>query len=295
MLIFFKKVILNWLQNNVFEHAAALAYGALFSLGPTLILVIRISGFIFGERSAEGRVFLEINSLIGRDSAHTIKKMVQHLVLQRHATWATFIGLFLFLMAASAGFAQLKGALNQIWSVRAAPEVNDFISFFKNRLISLAMILVFAFFSLFFLILSASISLFGNFIFPYFHISAGALSFMNGIVSLAVVSLLLAIIYKVLPDVKLQWRDVFPGALFTAILFAAGKYLIALYILKSNIANVYGATASLVIILVWVYYSSLLLFLGASFVQVYVQEKGRKISHKKNAAWIKKEIIKDIA
>ncbi len=293
MFIFLKKIFLNWIQNNVFEHAAALAYSALFSIGPILLLVIRVSGFIFGESAAEGRIFLEINNLIGAEAAATIRKMLKQIVLQPHASWTTAVGIFLFLMGASAAFVQLKSSLNGMWSVRAAPEMNDFISFIKNRFTSLVMILIFAIFSLFFLILSSSISLFSTFISPYFNISTLSLNFMNAIVSLTVITVLLAIIYKVLPDVKLKWREVFPGAIFAAILFTLGKYLIALYILKSNIANAYGATASIVIILVWVYYSALLLFLGASYVQVYVQEKGLRIAHKKNAAWIRKEIIRD--
>lgn len=260
-----KKTLYKWLGSNVFEHSAALAYGTLFALAPTLILAISLSGLIFGEEAAEGKIFSQIQGLIGAEPALVIQNIIRKASLDGNDLLATCIGILIFLIGASAVFAQLKSSLNDMWGVEANPKQNDLIVFFKNRLLSITMVVAFCFVLLVSLILSTILAAFGDWISSYLPFTNQVLVLFNLILSTAIIAAVFALIFKILPDADLLWKDVWLGGILTAALFAGGKSLIALYIQNSNLSKLYGAAASLVIIMLWVYYSSLILFLGAAF------------------------------
>lgn len=285
-----KKTFFRWLGSNVFEHSAALAYGTLFAIAPTLILAIGISGIVFGQEAAEGRIFFEIRHLIGAESAAMVQKVIRQSSLKGHDVWATIVGVLLFIFGASAVFAQLKSSLNSMWCVKPDPVTSDVAYFFKTRLLSLAMVIAFCFIFLVSLILSAALAAFGSLVSAYLRIPPFLLGLFNFILSTATIAVIFAMIFKVLPDVVLYWKDVWLGAGVTALLFTLGKYLIALYIGKSPIGSVYGAAGSLVVLMVWVYYSSLILFFGAAFTQAYTAKRKRKIRPTEHAVWFRSEI-----
>lgn len=287
-----KKTFQRWYGSNVFEHAAALAYGTLFAMAPTLILIIGVAGIVFGREAAEGRIFGEINGLIGADSATLIQRVIRQASLGGHDVLATVVGGILFLLGATTVFASLKSSLNEMWCVKPGPQVNDVVNFFKTRLLSLAMVIAFCFILIVSLILNATLGAFGDLLSIYFELPPLFLSILNFILSLGTVVVVFAMIFKVLPDVHLLWRDVWLGAAVTALLFAGGKYLIALYIAKSSLTSIYGAAGSLVVVMLWVYYSSLILFFGAAFTQAYTTKQKRKLQPMDRAVWYRTEIVK---
>ncbi len=276
---------------NVFEHAAALAYGTLFAIAPTLILAIAVSGLVFGNEAAAGRIFFQIKSLIGSDGANTIQEIIRQATVGEHDVWATIVGVVLFLLGATTVFAQLKGSLNDMWCVRPDPTVHELTYWFKVRLISLTMVICFCFILLVSLILSAALAAFGDHISKHLHTPVFVLQGLNLIFSTGVIAFLFAMIFKVLPDVQLFWKDVWVGGGVTAIFFAIGKFLITIYISSSSIATVYGAAGSLVVIMLWVYYSSLILFLGAAFTQVYTINRKRKVHPIRHAVRFRRELV----
>jgi len=292
MMDLFKKTIWKWFGDNIFERAAGLAYTTLFSMAPTLLVATGIAGMVFGQEVAQGKVFREIRNLIGADGALMVQNILKSAAFGPQDVWATVLGGTVFFVGATAVFAQLKGTLNDIWSVRPAPEVNDLVSFFKDRLLSLAMVIGCGFLLLVSLVVSALLASFGPWIAAYFQMPVLVLNFINTIFSTLVIALFFALILKVLPDVRLLWRDVWVGALATSVMFGLGKYLVSVYIGSSKITTVYGASGSLVVILLWIYYSSLILLMGAVFTQVYTVKRGRHVTPIGKAVFYKTEIIR---
>jgi len=273
-----KKSYIQWSQSNVFEHAAALAYATLFSIAPTLILAIAISGIIFGNKAAEGKIFLQIRDLIGQESASMIQRIIHRASVGGNDILATTLGGIFFLLGATAVFAQLKSSLNTMWKIKPKEGLNNFLKFFKIRLLSLAMVIAFCFVLLVSLVLSTVLSTFGALIADYLPMTMAVLKWVNLLLSTAGIGTAFALIYKFLPDIRPPWKEVAKGALVATLLFACGKSLISLYIQHSGISTLYGTAASLVIIMVWIFYSSLILFFGASVTHVCCQEnKGKKI------------------
>ncbi len=267
-----KKSYIQWNQSNVFEHAGALAYATLFSIAPTLILAIAISGIIFGNKAAEGKIFLQIRDLIGKESASMIQHIIHRASVGGNDILATTLGGIFFLLGATAVFAQLKSSLNSMWKIKPKEGVNNFLKFFKTRLLSLAMVIAFCFVLLVSLVLSTILSTFGALIADYLPMTMAVLKWVNLLLSTAGIGTAFALIYKFLPDVRPPWKEAVKGALIATLLFACGKSLIGLYIQHSGISTLYGTAASLVIIMVWIFYSSLILFFGASVTHVCVQE-----------------------
>ncbi len=271
-----KKSFIQWNQSNVFEHAAALAYATLFSIAPTLILAIAISGIIFGNKAAEGKIFLQIQEFIGQESATMIQRIIHRASIGKHDVLATTLGVIFFLLGATAVFAQLKSSLNTMWRIKPKEGTNSFLKFFKTRLLSLAMVISFCFILLVSLVLSTLLTAFGTLIADYLPITLNVLKGINMVLSTAGIGVAFTMIFKFLPDIRPPWKDATIGALIATLLFACGKSLISLYIQHSGISTIYGTAASLVIIMVWIFYSSLILFFGASVTHVCSQENSRK-------------------
>jgi membrane protein len=258
--------------------AAALAYYTVFSLAPLLIIVIAIAGTVFGEQAAKGELVAQIQGLIGKDGAELIQTAIENAsqLDPSQGPIPTLINISLLLSGATVIFGQLQTSLNKIWNVEPKPG-NGIIDFLRQRLLSFSMVLIIAFLLLVSLVISTLLVIFGNYLrdlIPGFTYLWQALNFL---ISFGIITLLFAMIFKILPDAKIAWKDVWMGAAITALLFEIGKFLLGFYLGHTSFASAYGAAGSLVIILTWVFYSAQILFLGAEFTQVYVRSYGQEI------------------
>jgi len=269
-----KQTVKEWSEDKVPRLGAALAYYTMFSLAPLLIIAIAIAGLVFGEEAARGRITDELRTLINDDAAVMVEDLIANARRPGAGLVATIIGVVTLLLGASGVIGQLKDSMNTIWEVGPKPG-RGILGLLKDRFLSLAMVLGIGFLLLTSLVLSAGLDAVSEFAFGE---DAGfPLQALNFVASFAVITLLFAVIYKVLPDVKIAWRDVWIDALVTALLFNLGKFLIGVYLSRSTTASVFGAAGSLILILLWIYYSSQILFFGAEFTQVYANRFGGKL------------------
>ena len=269
-----KDTVNEWQADKVPLLAAALAYYTVFSLAPLLIIVIAIAGFVFGPDAARNQLDEQIQGLVGAQGADAIQTMIKNAYQPSSGIVATVISVATLLLGASGVFAQLQDALNTIWEI--PPPKSGVKGMVKARANSFAMILVIGFLLLVSLVASTVLAGIGNF---FGHLIPG-LAFVwqivNFVISFGVVTLLFALIYRVLPDVKVPWGDVWHGAIVTSLLFTVGKWLLGLYLGNSGVASPYGAAGSFVVVLIWVYYSAQILLFGAEFTQVYSKHYGSK-------------------
>ncbi len=271
------ETLIEWTNDNVPRLGAALAFYTLLSLAPLLVVVVAIAALAFGKTAATGQLFWQIKELVGADGALAIQGAVEGAYKPGAGAIATALGLLTLAIGASSVVVELRGALNTIWHV---PDVQDsmglgiLVRLLKERFYSFALILGVGFLLLVSLVLSAGVAAVGKFFGAYLPTSEGVLQLLTSLVSFLVITALFMAIYKLMPDVRLEWGDVIVGAGVTALLFTAGKYLIGLYLGKATFGSTYGAAGSLVVVLVWVYYSSQLFFLGAEFTKVYTKQFG---------------------
>jgi membrane protein len=257
-----------FLENSPFQLAAALSYYTLLSLAPILLVVVGMVGLIFGGDVVREGVVTEIRGLVGEAGAEVIRTVIEEAGRPGKGVVSLVIGIVTLIIGASTVFGQLQSALNRIWDVEADPEKSAIGSFIRTRLLSLAMVIGIGFLLLVSLIVSAALAALGGYLEARTALPAGLLQAVNLLTSLGIITLLFAMMFKLLPDVKLAWRDVWFGAFVTAALFTAGKYLIGLYLGHASIGSSYGAAGSVVVLMAWVYYSSLIVFLGAEITQV---------------------------
>jgi membrane protein len=269
-----KQTVKEWSEDKVPRLGAALAYYTMFSLAPLLIIAIAIAGFVFGEEAARGRVTEELGSLINNDAAAMVEELILNARRPEAGIAATVVGVVTLLFGASGVIGQLKDSMNTIWEVAPKPG-RGILGLVKDRFLSLAMVLGIGFLLLASLLLSAALDAVSEYLFG--DEASPGLQILNFVVSFAVITLLFAVIYKVLPDVKIAWRDVWIGAVVTALLFNVGKFLIGVYLARSTTASVFGAAGSLILVLLWIYYSSQILFFGAEFTQVYANRYGTRL------------------
>lgn len=273
-----KETVKEWQEDKVPLLAAALAYYTIFSLAPLLIIVIAIAGLAFGEEAARGTLDNQIAGLVGTDGAKTIQTMIQSAYQPSSGIVASVISIVTLLLGASGVFAQLQEALNTIWE--APPKKGDGIgSMVKSRTLSFAMVLVIGFLLLVSLVISAALATVNSFfssLLPGFDF---LWQLVNFAISFAVITVLFGLIYRVLPDVKVPWSDVWHGAVVTSLLFTVGKWLIGLYLGHSSVSSAYGAAGSFVVVLIWVYYSAQILLFGAEFTQVYSKRFGSRFKY----------------
>ena len=278
----FKTTASKWSDDKAPRLGAALAYYTVFSLAPLLVIVIGIAGLIFGDKAAEGAIVEQISGLVGEQSAEAIQTMLANARTPSTGGLATVFGIVTLLIGASGLFGQLQDALNTIWGVEPKPG-RGVLGMIKDRFVSFVALLGTAFLLLVSLVVSAGLAAAGSAFKALLPAPETVLHLLNASVSFAVIIGLFAMMFKVLPDVKIAWRDVWLGAAVTALLFAVGKYAIALYLGKSDVGSAYGAAGSLVIILVWVYYSAQILLFGAEFTAVYADAYGSRIVPAENA------------
>jgi len=282
-----KETLSDWSEDNATRLAAALAYYTAFAIAPLLVIAIAIAGFFFGDEAARNQVGHQVSGLLGETAGNAVNDMVQRANSNESGgIVATIIGIATLLFAASGVFGELQNSLNTIWEV--APKPNQgFMATIKQRFFSFAMVLGVGFLLLVSLVISAALGAVGQF----FGGSEPTLIWkvINFIISFGVTSALFALIFKYLPDVKVRWSDVWIGAVATALLFTIGKAALGWYLGRSSTTSTYGAAGSFVALLLWVYYSAQILFLGAEFTQVYARAYGSKIEPAENAVPVTEE------
>lgn len=279
----------QWRRDQASLMAAALAYYTVFSLAPLLIIVIAIAGAIFGEQAAKGELVAQIQGVVGREGAQLIQTAIENAsqLDPSQGPIPTLINIGVLLFGASVVFAQLQKSLNRIWEVEAKPG-NCIKRVLRKRLLTFSMVLVIAFLLLVSLVMSTMLVILGNYLRDLVPGFTYLWQILNFFISFSLVTLLFAMIFKILPDAKIAWRDVWMGAAITAVLFDIGKFLLGFYLGKTSLASAYGAAGSLVIILTWVFYSAQILFLGAEFTQVYVRHYSREIVPDEHAVRVPK-------
>lgn len=268
-----KSTAMQWSKDKAPRMGAALAYYTIFSLAPLLIISIAIAGFIFGREAARGAIVGQIQGLIGTESGRAVQAMLQSAQKPAHGILATIIGIVALLLGATGVFAEIQDALNTIWSA-GRPSRGGIWYVVRARFLSFGMVLVIGFLLLVSLLLSTALAAVSKYLGDFLPAAAGLLHLVDFLISFLVITVLFATIFKVLPDVKIAWADVWAGAGLTAFLFTLGKFLIGFYIGKTISTSVYGAAGSLVIMVAWIYYSGLILYFGAEFTNIYCREHG---------------------
>ena len=265
--------IKGWSKDNVPRLGASLAYYTLFAVSPILVIAIAIAGSVFGEEAVRGQVVSQIDGLVGRQGAEAIQAILQGAHRSPSGTLAVVIGTITLIVAASGAFLELQHALNTIFQVKTDTKKSGLQRLILSRVRSFGLVVSIGFLLMVSLLVSAALAAVSARMAEAELIGPWLLKAIDIAVSLAVMTLLFGLIYRVLPDVRLAWRDVWTGALVTALLFDVGKFLIGLYLGQSSVASSYGAAGSIVVLLVWVYYSAQIILLGAEFTRVYAEHR----------------------
>ena len=266
----------EWSDDKASRLAAALAYYTIFSMAPLLIIIIGVAGFFLEQQAVQSQIVGEIQNVVGESGAELVSGMLENGFSQGSSILATIIGVVTLLLGATGLFGQLQEALNTIWDIPPRPN-GGIMLMLKQRFISFTMVLGIGFLLLVSMVLSAGLTAFGDYLSQMLPQSAPMLPTLNFVLSFAIITVLFAMIYRILPDVDIDWSDVWVGAAVTALLFTIGKTLLGLYLGRASVTSAYGAAGSLVVILLWIYYSAQILFFGAEFTQVYARHYGSKI------------------
>ena len=289
-----KMAIGGFFSDDGLKLSASLSYYTVFSIAPLIIVVISLAGIFFGVEAVQGRIYGQINGLVGNAAAAQIQEIIKNIQKTHNTHAGAIIGFIVLMIGASGVFTEIQDSINYIWSVKAKPK-KGWLKLIKNRLLSFSLIATFGFLLLVSLVLNAVMDLLSDHLIARFPNATVYLFYvLNMILIFAIISCLFAIIFKVLPDAKIKWKDAFIGSFFTAFLFVLGKYLIGLYLGQSSISETYGAAASIVLVLLWVYYSSIILFFGAEFTKMYALHHGGKIIPNDTAVFIVKQEVKEI-
>ena len=271
-----RQVVEAWLDDYGPSMGAALAYYTMFSLAPLLLIVIAVAGLAFGEQAARGEIAAQLAELMGDAGANAVQALLTSVRHPTEGAAATAMGGLLLLLGATTVFGELQDALDRIWRVPAHGRSAGWITLLRARLLSFGMILAIGFLLMVSLVLSASLDMLGRWWGPAFGAWLALAAAVNAVASFVLVAVVFALIYKIMPRVRVQWRDVVIGAGVTAGLFTLGKSLIGLYIGRSGVDSAFGAAGSLVVVLVWVYYSAQIFLLGAEFTWVYANTYGSR-------------------
>jgi len=271
-----RQTVLSWIDNDAPSMGAALAYYTLFSLAPLMLIVLSLGGMLFGADAARGEVEAQLAALMGTAGARAVQDLLASVRQPVEGSLATVLGVGLLLLGATSVFAELQSALDRIWHAEDHWRAGAWLTLLRTRLLAFGLILAIAFLLLVSLLFSASLALLGHWVGPVFGAWSTLAALSNALAAFALLTALFALIYKMMPRARVQWEDVWTGALFTATLFSFGRYLIGLYIGRSGIVSGFGAAGSLVVILLWVYYSAQIFLLGAQFTWVYATTFGSR-------------------
>jgi membrane protein len=276
-------------DHKVPKLSASLAYYTVFSLGPLLIVIIFICSIFLGREAVEGTIYGQIQGFVGADAAKQIQDIIKNASISGKGGLAATIGIITLLIGATSIFGEIQDSINSIWGLKAKPKLG-IMKLLMSRLLSFGMIASLGFLLLVSLAATSVVEGIGNRLKALLpDVTVVLFYIINLVLTLAVVSVLFAIIFKVLPDAKIKWKNVWAGAIATGILFMIGKFAISFYIGKSNVGSTYGAAGSLVILLIWIYYSSMILYFGAVFTKVYALKKGVQIEPNQYAVTVVEE------
>lgn len=280
-------------DDNAIKLSASLAYYTIFALPPLLIIILSIASFFYGTEAVTGRFYGSINELVGTEAALQIQETIKNIELSNNNLFAAIFGGVMLLIGASGVFAEIQSSINYIWGLRAKPN-KGIIKFIKNRLMSFSMVAAVGFLLLVSLMVNTVMDLVNEQLKIYFpDITVYIFYVFNLLILFISTTLLFAIIFKTLPDGRIGWRDTLIGSSFTSLFFMIGKFAIGFYLGNSTVATVYGAAGSIVIILVWVYYSAIILYFGAEFTKVFARSHGKAIIPNSYAVEIKKEVFEE--
>lgn len=285
----------TWLERNAFVHAGSLAFYTLFSMAPVVIIAVSIAGAVFGEDAARGEIVTQLDDFLGADAAAAVQEAVARSRPDVAGLLPTLTGILALVAGATTVFAQMQISLNRIWGVASKPSKSGLVIMAKNRILSLTVILTIGFVLLVSLLLNVLLRALVRYADAWTPVPPLLLSSLELVLSLAVITVLFAVIFKVLPDAVIDWDDVWFGGAVTALLFVVGRYLIAFYLTYTAPASTYGAAGSLVLILLWVYYSSLILFFGAALTKARVLASGKRVLPRKLAVLVREEIVEEPA
>jgi membrane protein len=271
----FRTALGGWWNDRAMSLGAAIAFFTVFSLAPMLLVAIGVAGLVFGQQAAQGAIVQELGGLIGGEASAALEAMIASAGRFGSDVLSITIGVATFLFVATGAIIELQDDLNIIWKVKP-PERYGVSEFVHTRLLSMTLIVGFGFLLMVSLILDAGLTRLGAYVEASFSGASVILRILNSLIAFAIAAQLFAMIFKILPSVELSWRDVWMGAVVTAVLFTAGKFAIGYYIGKSGVASAYGAAGSIVTILLWIYYSSLILLFGAEFTKAYAESRGTR-------------------
>lgn len=276
------------------KFSASLSYYTIFSLGPVLLIIISLAGIFFGKDAVEGKIYAQLQGLVGSAAALQIQDIISNIEQSQMSRGGAILGIVILFVGATGVFTEIQDSINYIWSIRTKPK-KSIIKFMFDRLLSFSLIIGFGFILMVSLAIHALVDLLHEELRRIFdEATVIFLQGLNYIILFLVITTLFAIIFKILPDGKIRWKDAFVGATFTAVLFLIGKSLIGIYLGNANIGLTYGAAASVVIILLWVYYTSMILYFGAEFTKIYTMNFGGGIVPEKTAVFIIKQEVTEL-
>ncbi len=277
--------------DNGLKLSASLSYYTLFSMAPMLLIVISIGSILLGKEAAEGYLYQQFEGMMGKLGALQLQEMINNVQISGDTPWVTAVGVLTFLLGVTGVFIEMQDSINTIWSIKAKPK-RDWVRFLMTRVISFSMVVGIGFMLMVSLVLSATLSILHDWISAHFSSFTWLAAVISNLISMGAVLLLFAVIFKVLPDAELKWRDALIGSFFTAVLFLIGKSFINLYLSRSSTVSAYGGAGAVVLIILWVYYSAIILYFGAEFTKVYANEYGGKIRPSPFAVFVeKKEVV----
>lgn len=271
-----KRAVSAWVEDYAPSMGAALSYYMLFSVAPLLVIVIAVAGFFFGADAVRGEISAQLSGLVGKEGATAIEQMLESANKPKEGAIAALVSVFVLVLGATTVLGELQNALDRIWRAPAEMKKGGIFGFMRSRLLSIAMILGIAFLLMVSLVVSAGLAALGKWWGAWFRGWELLAHAIDLLVSFGMMTVLFALIYKIIPRVHIRWRDVWIGAAVTAMLFAIGKVLIGLYLGKSDVTSGFGAAGSLVLVMVWVYYSAQIFLIGAEYTWIYAHEYGSR-------------------
>ncbi len=290
LLSVFKKASLSWWDKDPFKESAVIAYYSIFSLPGLLVVIVTVAGYFFGKEAVHGQIASQITSTLGPETATQIQDIIINATESKNTMLASIIGIIVILLGATGVFVQFQKSLNNIWKVQADAEKSGIISFLKARLFSFGLIVSIAFMLMVSLVVSALLAALGNWVSTHFSPSfLLVLQIFNTLISLGVFIVLFALMFKFFPDARIKWKHVWIGSFVTSLLFELGKTSLGLYFGKANPGSGYGAAGSIVLILLWVSYSSMIVFFGAEFTHAYAEAIDDNVLPDENAVKIPKK------
>jgi len=279
---------------KITKLAAALAYYTIFSFPPLMLIVMRLSDIFFGHEAVEGKISEELSGLIGSEGATQIQETIRNTTFSSGGYLATIVGIVTLVIGATGIFVEIQDSINTIWHLKAKPKKGKgILRMLINRLLSFSMVAVLGFLLLVSLVVNSLMDIFLQHLSQRFpQVQTIVVYIVNLVLSFCIISFLLGVIFKVLPDAKIKWKHIRPGVIVTTLLFMVGKFLISFYLGKSRVTNTYGAAGSVIIMIVWVYYSAIILFVGAIFTRLYAMNKGWSIYPNDYAVWVESKEVK---